>query len=59
MRQLRPDFAGALHHVYNRGIDGRDIFRDDRDRSFFLEWLGSVAEKKFSDEPASMELRRS
>ena len=45
MRQLRPDFAGALHHVYNRGIDGRDIFRDDRDRSFFLKWLGSVAEK--------------
>ena len=44
-RQLRADFAGALHHVYNRGIDGRDIFRDDRDREFFLRWLGDVAAK--------------
>ena len=32
MRQLRADFAGALHHVYNRGLDGRDIFVDDADR---------------------------
>jgi REP element-mobilizing transposase RayT len=45
MRQLRPDFAGALHHVYNRGIDGRDIFRDDRDRLFFLHWLARIVEK--------------
>jgi putative transposase len=45
MRQLRPDFAGALHHVYSRGIDGRDIFRNDDDRLFFLHWLGLVVEK--------------
>lgn len=44
-RQLRPDFEGAFHHVYNRGIEGRDIFRDDADRLFFLDWLGRVAEK--------------
>ena len=41
-RQLRADFNGALHHVYSRGIDGRDIFRTDQDRLFFLEWLGRV-----------------
>ena len=45
MRQLRADFEGALHHVYSRGIDGRDIFRNDQDRLFFLYWLGQVVEK--------------
>jgi putative transposase len=44
-RQLRPDFDGAVHHVYNRGIDGRDIFLDDEDRLFFLHWLGQMVEK--------------
>ncbi len=44
-RQLRADFAGALHHVYNRGLDGRDIFHDDGDRLFFLFWLGQMVAK--------------
>jgi len=44
-RQLRPDFDGALHHVHNRGLDGRDIFRSNADRLLFLEWLGNMVVK--------------
>src|SRR5687767_4649122 len=44
-RQLRPDFKGALHHVYNRGLDGRDIFKSKADRLLFLEWLGRMVLK--------------
>jgi len=31
----RIDFPGAIHHVYGRGIEKRDIFRDDDDRKEF------------------------
>jgi REP element-mobilizing transposase RayT len=39
-RGPRIDFPGACHHVYGRGIEKRDIFRDDRDRQQFLERVG-------------------
>jgi len=39
-RQARLDVPGALHHIMVRGIDKTDIFKDDQDRSFFLERLG-------------------
>lgn len=39
-RRPRIDFPGACHHVYGRGIEKRDIFRDDRDRQLFLERVG-------------------
>ncbi len=39
-RGPRIDFPGACHHVYGRGIEKRDIFRDDRDRQLFLERVG-------------------
>lgn len=39
-RQARLDVPGALHHIMVRGIDKTDIFRDDQDRSLFLERLG-------------------
>jgi REP element-mobilizing transposase RayT len=45
MRQLRADFPGAVHHVYSRGHGGKDIFRSNADRLFFLEWLGKVVLK--------------
>ena len=38
-RPLRLDFPGALHHVIARGNERREIFRDDRDREFYLERL--------------------
>ena len=39
-RQARLDVPGALHHIMVRGINKSDIFRDDRDRTLFLERLG-------------------
>jgi putative transposase len=46
-RQARLDVPGALHHIMVRGIDKTDIFKDDQDRSLFLERLGlNVADGK-------------
>lgn len=41
-RKSRIDAPGALHHIIVRGIEGRDIFRDDKDRNNFLERLGDI-----------------
>lgn len=32
----RIHYAGAVYHVMARGVDGRDIFVDDRDRTAFI-----------------------
>jgi REP element-mobilizing transposase RayT len=39
-RGPRIDFPGAIHHVYARGIERRDIFFDDSDRNSFLGRVG-------------------
>ncbi len=39
-RQARLDVPGALHHIMVRGIDKTNIFRDDEDKTRFLERLG-------------------
>jgi REP element-mobilizing transposase RayT len=39
-RGPRIDFPGAVHHVYARGIEKRDIFLDDIDRDSFLHRVG-------------------
>ncbi len=39
-RQGRIDFPGAVHHIMVRGLNRRLIFRDERDRGFFLDCLG-------------------
>jgi REP-associated tyrosine transposase len=36
-RPVRADFAGAFHHVMNRGTARSDIFHSERERSLFLE----------------------
>jgi putative transposase len=36
-RLARLDAAGVFHHISIRGIERRNIFRDDRDRENFLE----------------------
>jgi REP element-mobilizing transposase RayT len=41
-RKARIDAPGALHHVIFRGIDRRQIFRDNKDRDHFLDRLGTV-----------------
>ncbi|MFZ2492118.1 MAG: transposase [Thermoanaerobaculia bacterium] len=44
-RPLRIEFPGALYHVTSRGNERRPIFRSDRDRLTFLDFLGQVARR--------------
>jgi putative transposase len=39
-RTARLDAPGVLHHVMIRGIEGRNIFRNNKDRDDFIERLG-------------------
>ncbi len=41
-RRSRIDAPGALHHIVVRGIERRNIFRDDTDRNKFLKRLEAV-----------------
>jgi REP element-mobilizing transposase RayT len=41
-RPLRIEFPGAAYHVMNRGLERRDIYKDDLDREVFLELLESI-----------------
>lgn len=41
-RQARIDAPEALHHIIARGIERRDIFRDDDDRLDFLRRLAGI-----------------
>lgn len=43
-RGPRLDAPGTLHHVTVRGIEGRRLFRDDRDRDDFLRRLKDLAQ---------------
>ena len=44
-RPLRIEFPDALYHVTSRGNERRPIFRSDRDRKAFLEFLGEAARR--------------
>ena len=44
-RPLRVEFPGAFYHVINRGNAGKAIFRSNRDRETFLEYLGTTVER--------------
>jgi len=44
-RQARIDAPGALHHIICRGMERRNIFKDNTDKNRFLERLGSVLQK--------------
>lgn len=44
-RKARIQFEGALYHIFNRGIDRRDLFWDDRDFYFFLDSLALGVER--------------
>ena len=41
-RQARLDAPGTLHHVMIRGIEGANIFTDDKDREHFLSKVGEI-----------------
>ena len=44
-RPSRIDPEGGWHHVMNRGVNRRDIYVDDRDRTEFLRLLGVAVER--------------
>lgn len=44
-RPLRSDFAGAFHHVMNRGAARADILGADSDRDLFLAFVAEAAQK--------------
>jgi REP element-mobilizing transposase RayT len=44
-RRPREEEAGAIHHVYGRGIDRRALFVDDEDRLGYLALLERVVDK--------------
>jgi putative transposase len=44
-RQARLDAPGTLHHVMIRGIEGKAIFRDNRDRKEFVSRLGNLSKE--------------
>src|SRR5574341_2363769 len=45
-RGPRLDAPDTLHHVMVRGIEGRSIFRDDRDRADFVRRLARLAQDR-------------
>ena len=44
-RKLRVEYEGAVYHVMSRGDGGESIFRQDGDRTRFLDTLGDVCER--------------
>jgi putative transposase len=44
-RPLRITFPGAFYHITARGNEGRQIFKDIRDREKFLSYLESAAQR--------------
>ena len=44
-RQPRLDAPGLLQHVMARGIERKEIFKDDEDRSDFLDRLAYILEE--------------
>ena len=44
-RPLRVQYKDAWYHVLNRGINGNNIYRDDRDKEHFLELLDSASDR--------------
>ena len=46
-RKRRVHFTGALYHVMSRGNQGQSIFKDDRDRERYLDFL-QESQKRFA-----------
>lgn len=42
---LRIQFPGAVYHIYSRGNEKKDIFRDDKDRKKFISIIATVKKK--------------
>jgi REP element-mobilizing transposase RayT len=46
-RPLRVEYPGAYYHVVKRGNNQEDIYKNDRDKEKFLEYL-EKADERFS-----------
>jgi len=44
-RPLRIEYPGAFYHVTSRGNEKKDVFKSQRDRERFLEYLESATER--------------
>ena len=44
-RAIRVEFEGAVYHVTARGNVCKPIYRDDRDREWFLETLEEIVKR--------------
>lgn len=44
-RPLRIEYEGAIYHVISRGNNGNNIYRTDRDKRRFLEYLESTKDQ--------------
>ena len=44
-RPLRISYPGAFYHITARGNEKKDIYKNDRDRKKFLEYLESATER--------------
>ncbi|HUJ10221.1 MAG TPA: transposase [Verrucomicrobiae bacterium] len=44
-RPVRIEVAGGWYHVTARGNERRAVFREDRDRQRFLEFLAEAVER--------------
>ena len=45
-RKPRVELAGGIHHVWARGNNRENIYRDDADREIYLALLAKVVEKR-------------
>jgi len=48
-RQARIDAPGALHHIIGRGIERREIFKDDLDRNNFLTRFDKIVTESHTE----------
>ena len=44
-RSLRIVYPGAYYHVMSRGNEQKEIFKNQRDREKFLEYLASASDR--------------
>jgi hypothetical protein len=44
-RPLRIEYAGAFYHVTSRGNEQKDVFKSQKDREKFLDYLASATER--------------
>ncbi|MGR3319159.1 MAG: transposase [Candidatus Anammoxibacter sp.] len=44
-RPLRVEYPGAFYHVFSRGNAGEKVFKGERDKEKFLEYMGKFTER--------------